>query len=83
MIEEEIIEKKRENSMGVGPIQFAVFQIARKIDSVYKDKEFSAKVFGLASDISKVEISPEDWKTNTTLKSIEEFSLKITEEIEM
>ena len=67
--------------MGVGPIQFAVFQIARKIDSVYKDKEFSAKVFGLASDINEVEISPEDWKTNTTLKSIEEFSLKITEEI--
>lgn len=67
--------------MGVGPIQFAVFQIARKIDIIYKDKEFSDKVFGLASDISKVEIPPEEWQTNTTLKSIEKFSSIITEEI--
>ena len=36
MIEEEIIEKKKENSMGVGPIQFAVFQIARKIDNLQR-----------------------------------------------
>lgn len=67
--------------MGVGPIQYAVFQIAEKIDFVYKDKQFSKEVYSIAGAISAIEKPPKDWRTNKTIKFIEEFSTRLDDEL--
>lgn len=54
----------------MGPIEHAVCQIAFKIDKKYQDNEFKDQVLSIASSIARVEIAPEDWKTNKDLKLI-------------
>jgi len=65
----------------MGPIEHAVCQIAFKIDKKYQDNEFKDQVLSIASSIARVEIAPEDWKTNKDLKLIEKIAFEIKEEI--
>ena len=48
---------------------------------IYKDEKFAREIQHLASDVSSVERSPEDWETNEYLQKIQDFANSINKEL--
>ena len=65
----------------MGPIEYAICQISFKVEKIYKDEKFAREIQHLASDVSSVERSPEDWETNEYLQKIQDFSNSINKEL--